>query len=1380
MKIFNKTLIISLVAAFFLLAGPRAKACTFKASFTGDSLVCSGSTINYVAKTTTGHYYRWVVKGGTVSSGAGTASLYILWAEPGTYSIKLIDSTSSCLDSLRKIVKVGLSGITLNNGAYIMNGSNASVSGKVYTVTTAGSNEYDAVWNKYQINLNKNFDFTFDTYQNGGADGMVFVIQNSGTASVTTSSSSKGGTYLGYYDQPSGSCDQSIGVELDIYNGGSALSGGYDSSDSHLSLVKNKDFTPLRPQINITSPKLGAGNTHKFRVTWNRDNNLYEVYYDGTKEFSWNTDIIKNIFSGNPNVWFGFTGGTGGSTALQTITTDTLIYGNPVITSKADTICAGDSVTLTASSGMLNYSWSNGAKTRSVKVGKTGTYSLVVTDSTLCSWTVTRNVVVVSRPTAAFTISNACQGQSLSITNSSTPSSNVNYLWKFSAKDSLTSKSPTYQYNTPGTYSVSLKTSQGACFNSISKSVTIYNAPLGSGFIKSTPFKGQYNAGTAAANDFVCINDTNVYEILAPSGLSNSNYGTKWVIKNINFATAYGTTIKDTATKFPTASKNASFSFYPKSNGDSIFILKITLRTLAGNCDSTITRYIKIRPKAVAGFTVSNVCQGMGLSIVNTSTPSSGVTYLWKFNTTDSSILKSPSYQYYIPGTYTMSLQVNNGGCMDIYSKSVTLYAAPLGSNFIKGSIFKGQFNAGDPVNPDYVCLNDTNIYQILPPKGFSNTDYGTKWIIKTLTFATPYGNASKDTATKLPTSGKNATFSFYPKSNGDTIYNLKIVLRTLPGNCDSVLYRTIKVRYKPVAKFGSTNACLGKGVAFKDSSTQSGLTGISNWLWNFGDNKTSTAQNPSHNYAVAGIYKVTFTALNDGGCGTTVSKSVEQYPLPKPKTGMPLLCQGTSLAFTDSSTIATGSITSWAWNFGDGNKSAKQNPTNVYAKSGPYNVKLVATSAKGCKDSVTKTIRVLPKPKAIFAYSKEECTGVSYYFANTSTDSTNANINKWDFGDGITSTAATGIHAFTKNGIYKVKLTVTSKVGCFDTLVQTVTPLAKPTVNFFFNAGCTGKTVAFIDSGKNGTKALYTWNYGDGSQPDQWKVITTTHAYNKAGSYKVKLLISPDAGCSDSETRTIVISDLPKVAYTATSVCTGNQTVFTNTSTTGTGSTYKWEFGDASSAVTTVNATHKYAKAGSYKAKLTVTNASGCSDSIRQTVNVSALPVVGKWAASVHNSTAKFIPADSTQSAYKWLFGTGDSSSGKKPSYTYPAPGSYYVRLFVTNAAGCTGSYSDSVKISKTGIAPISINKNNLIVYPNPFEGSTNITYTLSEKSNINISVFDMQGRLVAKIKEGRFEAGNYTDHFEASKNNMSEGVYMLKMVVNNEVFTSRIVNLK
>ena len=74
-----------------------------------------------------------------------------------------------------------------------------------------------------------------------------------------------------------------------------------------------------------------------------------------------------------------------------------------------------------------------------------------------------------------------------------------------------------------------------------------------------------------------------------------------------------------------------------------------------------------------------------------------------------------------------------------------------------------------------------------------------------------------------------------------------------------------------PVASFSGTPLSGDEPltVVFTDSSTNN----PSSWAWNFGDYKTSTSQNPSHQYAKRGKYTVTLIATNAAGPSAAVSR---------------------------------------------------------------------------------------------------------------------------------------------------------------------------------------------------------------------------------------------------------------------------------------------------------------------------------------------------------------------------------------------------------------------------------------------------------------------------------------------------------------------------
>ena len=122
----------------------------------------------------------------------------------------------------------------------------------------------------------------------------------------------------------------------------------------------------------------------------------------------------------------------------------------------------------------------------------------------------------------------------------------------------------------------------------------------------------------------------------------------------------------------------------------------------------------------------------------------------------------------------------------------------------------------------------------------------------------------------------------------------------------------------------------------------------------------------------------------------------------------------------------------------------------------------------------------------------------------------------------------------------------------------------------------------------------LTTWNFGDNSA--RVKTQNPTHKYSKGGTYTVKLTVTNAAGATASKFVKIVVPKVVKPVANFTASSTSGKApltvTFTDTSKNAPTS-WKWVFGDGKIS-TEQNPVHKYTKAGTYKVKLTVSNAAG------------------------------------------------------------------------------------------------------------------------------------------------------------------------------------------
>lgn len=171
-----------------------------------------------------------------------------------------------------------------------------------------------------------------------------------------------------------------------------------------------------------------------------------------------------------------------------------------------------------------------------------------------------------------------------------------------------------------------------------------------------------------------------------------------------------------------------------------------------------------------------------------------------------------------------------------------------------------------------------------------------------------------------------------------------------------------------PKAEFevDNTNPLIEETVTFSDKSVD-GDGEIQSWLWNFGDNSTSSEQNPSHSYTAKGTYTVSLTVVDNskGSASSELDITVtdpsgpNESPVASFNLEDTLYLTGVDVLFTNSSDDSDGTINSYLWDFGDGNRSEEENPAHSYGEVGVYSVELSVTDNLGAASTFTKTIYI-------------------------------------------------------------------------------------------------------------------------------------------------------------------------------------------------------------------------------------------------------------------------------------------------------------------------------------------------------------------------------------------------------------------------------------
>jgi PKD repeat protein len=508
--------------------------------------------------------------------------------------------------------------------------------------------------------------------------------------------------------------------------------------------------------------------------------------------------------------------------------------------------------------------------------------------------------------------------------------------------------------------------------------------------------------------------------------------------------------------------------------------------------------------------------------------------------------------------------------------------------------------------------------------------------------------------------------------------FTVMLVAIDVSGGRDTATYvNYISVASHPSAGFFATStvSCLDNN-SFSFVSTS---TGTSSYLWDFGDGNLSTSQNPVHQYSLSGQFTVTLIVTNSSGC--TDQEIRQEYITIHPKPEATIIASATSscnpnTVFNFSSTSA--GITSWFWNFGDGNTSTLQNPSHQYSTGGTFPVTLIVTNSYGCRDTsdVPTTINVGAASWVMFnASALSGCAPLSVNFANTTT---NALSFLWNFGDGGNSTISNPTHIYTLPGSYNVTLSVTTSNGCSGQVVRNnyITVGSSPIVDFSFTSsqGCSPFAVQFTNLSTNFDSCF--WNFGDGFTSTQ---TNPSHTYTGDGTFNVSLQCWGN-GCSKTKSVQNAVSVTRSKALFSANPRVGCPPLIVNFTNFSTGNqlSYFWEFGDGNTSTQQIPA-HAYTTSGTFNVRLIVTDSSGCSDTLYkpayiQTVNPAANYIPPPVTTGCAPMTAQFTDQTLGSISWLWNFGDGDTSTEQNPIHTYLQPGTFVVSLTTVSAnGGCT-----------------------------------------------------------------------------------------------------------
>jgi gliding motility-associated-like protein len=858
---------------------------------------------------------------------------------------------------------------------------------------------------------------------------------------------------------------------------------------------------------------------------------------------------------------------------------------------------------------------------------------------------------------------------------------------------------------------------------------------------------GSYTVQYALITDVGCLSDTTTHVVNLsdpPTALFNVS-SPKCRDKSISFSDLSTTTSGAVLAKWYWDFGDGSTPVVALTNADQThtyiatgsYTVTLKVETTTGCQSAVYSLAVIISPNPVVGFTFPNICLPAGTALMNnTSAISDGTqalfAYNWNFG--DGSLYantQNPVHDFTGTGPYTVTLTTtSNNGCIDSSVQSVnTIYAQA-----------DGEFT----VNAEN-CLNDVTSFTSSSNPLPGNTITEWHW---------DFGDGNIALS-------QNPTHTYTTAGT----FTVKHWIVTDKGcNSDTAIHAVV-VNPLPLANYNfNTPACETKTINFTDLSVAN-AGALNSWTWDFGDGSpVANTQSPTHSFGTAGTYTITLVVTSTKGCVSSVfTRQVVINPQPIPGFILPEVCLSDAFAqFLDTTHIASASIATWLWDFGDPssgplNVSALQNPQHRYNAIGNYTATLTVTSNNGCTATIAQSFTVNGDiPVANFNAMNPAllCANDSVAIQDASTVNFGS-ITKveiyWD------NAGAPGVfqtddlpfpgkiyrHLYPNfqsplTKIFTIRYRAYSGMTCVNDRIKTIVVNAAPKVQFNNIPGiCLDAAPYLVTQASEIGGVPGTWIYSGSG------IIATglfTPSTTGPGTYWIKYTYTSTAGgCVDTLSKTIKVLE-PAVADFSFSgpACETQAVTFNDNSGTVEGvlTTWTWDFADGTALVvrnTAAAFTHTFSSHGVYPVKLRVTTSNGCV-SVAKVINVTVNPLPRPnfsipANACLPNATITFnnlsAISDGSESGFSYLWNFGDPPSGTvntstavNPSHTYIATGPFNINLEVTSAVGCR---HDTVIVLNTihpqPLASFTTDKTGVCIggifsftdNSNPLDGTTN-----------------------------------------------------------------------
>lgn len=788
-----------------------------------------------------------------------------------------------------------------------------------------------------------------------------------------------------------------------------------------------------------------------------------------------------------------------GTSVEATVQVDSTTLGGTVTTNTA--VCYGNNsgtVTLGSHRGsVLNWDFSNDGGLTWITISNTSTaqsYNNLIASTNyraqvkngVCAAQYSNPVTITIDPKAvggtASSSATVCDLANSGVITLTGYNASVS-MWQYSTNNgaswqSIVNNTPTQGYlNLPQTTWYRAITSSGVCTDDTSNivKITVDNATI---------------AGLLSADDTICAGSSGSISLGGNNGTIQS-----WYLSHDGGNTWFA--IANTGSTLNYTNLNQTTSY------------RVNVKSGVCPADNSNAVTITVDPKAVGGLINSNatVCQGMNSGTLTLS-GQTGSVFVWE-SSSDGGLTWNPTGATGLSDTYTNLISttkyrvvVMSGVCANDTSSVATI---SVDSVSVGGTVMKDTSVCAG-LNKDTLNLSN---YNGQVQSWYMSNDGGASWIaIASTNPSVIYTNLNQSTqyfamvrnGVCPAVSSDTALISIIPASNGG-------VLGAPTPVCQ--LYNS-----------GIINVSGNNGTV---TGWLSSINGGASWtpISNTGSALPFDSLMQSTTYAVI---------VQNNVCTPDTSSLITIVVNPKPNLAAQgdTVCKGQPIAFVNNSTITSGIISSYQWNFGNGSISFLPAPVYTYADTGNYTVLLTAFSNLGCTDSLIVPVRVNPLP----VIHVTSASGLHFCYGDSITLSTAPQSNVtvlWN--NGLTSATIT----VDSTGTYLVTATDTL-TGCVNSDSLKVYSHLSPMVN----AGTDitiglGETAILSGSAIADSPITYYWapsplNSSIIPDPEAYPLVTTQYTLTVTDSY----------GCVGRDSIVVTVDD-QKINLTIPTLITPN-----------------------------------------------------------------------------------------------------------------------------------------------------------------------------------------------------------------------------------------------